>query len=143
MKDSIIQLFAALGGSVGYSLLFGLNRRYIAAASLGGMAGWGIYLLAEAGIGGVFFPCLLASAFAALYSEMLARLYKAPSTLFFIPSVVPLVPGSALYYTISYAVRGSAAEAWQSAFTTLKFALAIASGFGFVLAFRELRTRQG
>ncbi len=59
----------------------------------------------------IFFPSLAASAFGALYAEVLARWLKAPSTLFFIVAMIPLIPGSTLYYSMSCAVYGQRAQA--------------------------------
>ena len=142
MKETVIQLLTAFLGSLGFSVLFGLRRRYLIAASLGGMAGWGIYLLVLALTEESFIACLAASAFAGVYAELLARRFKAPATLFLIPAIVPMVPGGSLYYAMSYAVRGQRPEARQAAVTTLKLALAIASGISFVTACRELRAKR-
>ena len=104
MLNTILQLVMAFIGSMGFSIIFRLRRQLIIPASLGGFFSWAIYLLCSNGIDGVFVPCLIASAFAALYSEILARLMKAPVTLFILPAVVPLIPGSSLYYAMSSAV---------------------------------------
>ncbi len=129
-----LQLFAAFLGSLGFSLLFGLRRRYLLLASLGGCLCWGIYLLCS--IGGLAdFPAnLLAAAFSALYGELLARFMKAPAPLFCIPTLIPLVPGSKLYYTMNHAVQGKLEAAADYGMETLLAALAIAAGISFVWA---------
>ena len=76
----------------------------------------------------IFLACLLASAFSALYSEIVARIQKAPTTLFFITSVIPLIPGSTLYHACSNAVVRQWSEAKHYATVTLQYALAIAAG---------------
>lgn len=136
----MIQLIAASLGSLGFGILFGLRGKYLAAVACGSFATWGIWLLMNALIGESFIDCLLASAFAAFSAQLLARSFHAPATLFFIPFVLPLVPGGSLYYTLAYAVQGDALLARASAHDTLIAALAIASGISFVTAIRELRT---
>lgn len=127
--DMIIQIITGALGSLGFALLFGLKKKYLVSAALGGALGWGLYLLGEKLFDGdIFLACLLASAFCALYSEIVARVQKAPTTLFFITSVVPLIPGSTLYYTFSHAVAGDAEKASYYGTRTLKYALAIAAG---------------
>ena len=142
MKTIVIQLLAAFAGSLGFSLLFGMRRRYLLAASLAGALAWGVYLAVDAWLGAPFLSCLLAAAAAALYAELLARALKSPATLFVIPAILPLVPGGSLYYAMSSAVRGDMAAARDYGSQTLEAALAIAAGISFVMVIRQLRTRR-
>ena len=141
MEEILIQLATAFLGSFGFSLVFGLRFRWVLHASLGGLCCWGIYLLANSRLHSIFAACLIASAFAALYGEILARLCKAPATVFFVPSVIPLIPGGALYYTMSYAVQGDWAAASHYGSLTMQYALAIAAGISLVWALGSMRTR--
>ena len=94
------QLLSAALGSVGFGLIFNLNRRYLPAAGVGGLLAWLAYLLAANTLHSVFLANLLAGFCAALYAEILARCCNAPSTPFFITAAIPLIPGSTLYYCI-------------------------------------------
>ena len=144
MKEILYQLLSAFVGSMGFALVFGMRRRYLFAASLGALLGWGVYLLTERFLSNSFLPPLLAAAFALSYSEIMAKALKTPATLFVVPAIIPLVPGGSLYYTMSYAVQRDMANARVYGTRTLESALAIAAGISFVLAVRELRTkRQG
>ena len=138
----IVQLATAFLGSGGFSLLFGLRRRYLVLASLGGMLGWVIYLLVDAWLHIGFLSYLLAAAFGVVYAEVLARRLKTPATLFVIPAIVPLVPGSSLYAAMSCAVRGDMNAAREFGSQTLEYALAIAAGISFVVAIRDLQTKK-
>ena len=129
-------------GSLGFALIFGMRRRYLFAASLGALLGWGVYLISDALLQSSFLPPLFAAAFALSYSELMAKALKTPATLFVIPAIIPLVPGGSLYYTMSYAVHRDVANARLYGTRTLETALAIAAGISFVLAARELRTRK-
>ena len=140
--EVIIQLVTAFFGSLGFALLFGLPRRYLLPAALGGMLSWGVYVLLRLGLSSAFLCCLAASAFAVVYAEVLARFLRTPATLFVIPAVIPLVPGSSLYYAMSCVVQRDLETARAYGTETLEFALAIAAGMSFVLAIRELRTRK-
>jgi uncharacterized membrane protein YjjB (DUF3815 family) len=42
----------------------------------------------------------LAAFFAAVYAEVLAAKQKMPATVFLYPSIVPLIPGDLIYYTM-------------------------------------------
>ncbi len=140
--ESLVQLLTALIGSLGFALLFGLRRRYVVPAALGGMLCWGVYLLLSRVLTSNFLSCLAASACSVVYAELLARVLHTPATVFMIPAVIPLVPGSSLYYAMSCVVQRDFAAARDYGMTTLEFSLAIAAGMSFALAFRELRTRR-
>ena len=142
MTEAIVQIVTAFLGSLGFALLFGLRRRFVLPAALGGMLTWGVYLLLSCLVASAFLACLVASACAVLYAELLARLLHSPATVFVIPAVIPLVPGGSLYYAMSCVVQKDFAAAREYGMTTLEFSLAIAAGMSFVLAFRELRTRK-
>lgn len=142
MKEIVIQLLAAFGGSLGFSLMFGQRRRYLFVSSLGGLLAWAVALLCRGLLGVNFFAFLAAAAFAALWAEALAHLLKSPATLFLTPAILPLVPGGELYYTMSAAVRGDTALSRAHGLTTLTTALAIAAGISLVLALRELHSRR-
>lgn len=124
----IIGLIAATLGSLGYAMVYGLKKRYLAAASIGGFLCWGLYLLGMCLWDNILLASLAASAFSAIYGEITARIKKAPATLFFVTAIIPLIPGRALYYTCSNAVMRNWGEAKQYANITLQYAVAIAAG---------------
>ena len=140
MRDAMIQVIMAFVSSYGFSMVFQLRKELRFQAALGGMLSWICYLVLEyymvtvAG-GKVFLPCLLASAFAALYAEGMAKFLKAPRTVFVIPAVVPLIPGSTLYYTMSAAVAGDMDLISHFGNLTLQYTLAIAAGISIVGVF--------
>ena len=126
--EEIIQLITGTLGALGFALMFGLKKQYLIAAALGGLFNWGLYLLGMHWWNTIFFAGILASASSALYSEIMARVKKAPATLFFITSVIPLIPGRALYYTCSNAVIRDWSQTRMYANMTLQYALSIAAG---------------
>lgn len=134
MRETAWQLVIVFFGSMSFALLFHLRAKLLPWAALGGLLCWGCYLVSCRYIGGVFFPCLLASAFAELYAEVQARVLRAPSTLFYIPAVIPLVPGGSLFQTMSAVARNDWAEASAYGTTTGISALAISIGMSLVWA---------
>ncbi len=127
-SEIIIQLISAMAGSTGFAILYGLKWKYMPCAALGGFLSWGFYLAGMHFWNNIFLAGLSAAAFSALYSEISARILKAPATLFFIPSVIPLVPGRTLYYACSNAVIKNWSDAKYYADITLEFAMSIAAG---------------
>lgn len=129
-----LQLIAAFLGSLGFCLVFQLRRKYLFPAALGGLLCWGVYLLFNDAASSVFLPALAASAFAALYAEVLARVMKAPVTLFFISAVIPLIPGGNLFNAMRSAVRSEWETASMHGSMTLQYAVGIALGICLVWA---------
>ena len=142
MKTALIQLLTAFVSSLGFSMLFGLRRRFLPYAALGGLLCWGIYLGMDAWTHREFLSCLVAASFAVVYAELLARRLKTPATLFVVPAILPLLPGGSLYYTMENVVHGRLEEARSYGTQTLVVALAIAAGISFVVALREIQTRK-
>ena len=132
--NSLVQLFMAVLSAIGFALKLGMKRpSRLLTAAFAGLVGWGAYLLAElVGCDG-FASCFIAAAAGAFYAQIMARFLRAPATVFIVPAVIPLVPGRALYYTVSNALQGNsvASEMWGT--TTIVEALAIAFGMVAVL----------
>lgn len=85
-------------------------------------------------LGGVFFPTLAAAFGIDLYAEILARSCRSTSTSFFVTSVIPLIPGSALYYCMRSVVEGNLHQAWNYGRDTFLYALGIAAGMSIAWA---------
>lgn len=128
-REFIVQLISATLGTCGFGMIFGLKLKFLITVTLGGMLSCGIYLIGMYAFdSSIFFATLIAGAFAALYSEMAARVMKAPSTIFFVATIISLIPGRALYYTCSSAVTRDWAACKANAYITIQYALAIAVG---------------
>ena len=63
-----------------------------------------------------------------VYAEIFARVEKTPTTTFLVPCVIPLIPGSALYYTMNYALNEQWDKFGSQAIYTLQLALSLAVG---------------
>ncbi len=133
MKTEIVQVICALLGSFGFSLIFHLKRDKICLASLGGGLTWFCYLMVYARVESQFMAYFWAAVFATFYAEIMARLKKAPVTIFVIPSVVPLIPGGSLYYTMEYLIQNNSEMMKKKAAETAMLALAIAMGITMVI----------
>lgn len=128
------ELITAALTSAGFSVLYGLKKKYVVFTSIGGFLCWLIYLAAKSFDCGEFAASFLSALAVAFFCEVLARLLKAPATVFFTPSIIPLVPGRTLFYAISYAVSGNSREAWEFASQTAAVSAAIAIGLGVVIS---------
>ena len=101
MGEGAIQILCGGLGTLAYALFFHVRPRHLLLATLGGALSWLLYLLVLAWDGNVFLSALVASMGVCLWSEGMARVRKAPANIFMIPGIIPLLPGGALYYTMS------------------------------------------
>lgn len=92
------------------------------------MIGWLAYVFFAGIWEGVFLPSLAAGFIVDIYAEILARVCKETSTSFFVTSIIPLVPGSTLFYCMSSIVEGNSQMALMYGRDTFYFALGIAVG---------------
>lgn len=123
-----IQVLTGALGTLGFAILFHLRGKKMLLSVLGGFLSWGIFLILEPLFAGEATRYLLSSAVITVYSEILARLMKTPTTTFLVPSFIPLIPGGALYYTMNYALNKQWSQFAQQAFYTLQLALSLAVG---------------
>ena len=124
----LIQILMGFLGSVGFSVMFHIRGKRLVIASLGGLMSWTVFLLLAGLLPAEPTRYFLASAAVTIYAEVFARVIKTPTTTFLVPSLIPLIPGGSLYYTMNYALN----EQWPAfaakAIYTLELAAALALG---------------
>lgn len=131
----LLQVLAAAAGTLGFAILFNSRPRRLFFGALGGGLTWLVYLLLVPFVGSDFLSVTLAAAFGAAYAELMARVCKAPATVFTILSEIALIPGGSLYITMHHLVGGRQTQALQYGLHTVTVALAIALGIVLVTAF--------
>ena len=135
MEKYIVQLIAAVIGTIGFSLIFNVGKKFLAVAAAGGFITWGVFLICqELLVLDVLLCTILAAALGQIYSEIMARVFKSPTTVFFIPAAVPLIPGGSLYNTMSAAVNRDWGLLRYYGMQTLMGTLGIAIGLSLVSA---------
>ena len=125
----VVQIIAALVGSVGFAIFFKMKGKQIALAGIGGAVTWMVYLFVHSFVTGYFVPYFAAAVFVAVYAEIMARINRAPATIFLTAAAVPLIPGGSLYYTMAGLVNKDEVLFTQSGEAAIVIALAIAMGF--------------
>ena len=138
MRTEIIQVVCAVIGSFGFSFIFHLKRDKLLVASVGGGLTWLFYLLLVHRVNGEFAAYFLATVFATFYAELMARVKKAPATIFVITALIPLIPGGSLYYTMEYLMQKDMEMMRSKAAETAMLALAIAMGITIVIMLLDL-----
>lgn len=112
--------------SLAFSILFEVRGKNLIFTAINGGIGYFIYIIAAPS--GSFFAPLLASMAIMLYSEIFARIRKAPATVFLAPALIPIVPGGSLYNSMLQALAGSPEEALNFFYTAFLETAAIALG---------------
>ena len=109
--------------------------------SLGGAAATGVYLLVLSLTEEKALAMLVSTVIIGVLAEVFARCFKAPVISFLVPMLVPLIPGSDLYYTTSFLLRGQSAEFAQRGQSLLWQAGAIAFGIILVSCVTHIKKR--
>ena len=128
----IAEILSAALGTVGFSLLFGVPRKFYFNCALIGGAGWFGYKLALILGCGTGVAAFIGTLILALLSRFAAVYRQCPTTVFLIAGIFPLVPGAGIYWTAYYLVSNQLNEALSSGATALKVIFGIVLGIVFV-----------
>lgn len=121
IKDFITAFVA----SIAFAIIFRVNKRHLLWAGIGSIVTFAIYYLLDDRL---FLAAIVSAMFTALYSEISARVHKAPTLVFLITGVIPTVPGRYLYNTMRCFVEGNWAGGASYFLDTMTIALGIAAG---------------
>ena len=120
-------------GTIAFSILFNVPRRFYLSCGLTGMLGWLCYCLVSPYTGATV-ASFLGTIVVVLMSRILAVYQKCPITVFLISGIFPLVPGAKVYYTAYYFVTNSLSLATRSGIESIKIAFAIVMGIVFMVS---------
>ena len=123
-----IALVTSFFGSIGYAYTFNTNSKRLIGAGFGGLIGWMAYLVSGYFMFSEPMKYFIAAIVINVYSEIMAVREKAPSTVFLVSAIMPLVPGGMLYRTMRFAVTKEWKNFGKSGVETLSVALALALG---------------
>lgn len=134
----IIETLISVIATFGFCIAFNIRGKKIFFAALGGGLSWFFYSLSKligfSEISSLFISAVIFS----MYSEVLARIFKTPVTTFVICALIPLVPGSGMYYTMREAVSGNISKSLELGISTLANAGTLALGVLFVSTITRL-----
>lgn len=141
--NPVIEVLTAFLGTLGFGILFHIRGWKLLLAAFGGMLSWLLFLVLGRWIAHEPGRYLIVSILITVYSEVLARIMKTPSTTFSVISLIPLVPGAGLYYTTTYALKGQAEKFLPELTHTVALAVALALGIVLVTAaFKHLKLKR-
>ncbi len=124
---------AAIIAVVAFSMTFGMHPTYpkyrLLIATLNALVAYGIYQLClYLTHDSLFISNLIMALYGAAASELLARITKAPSTVYVIPFLILFVPGGSLYYMMANLIQGNTALAGSYGLDALLIFLGISVG---------------
>jgi len=122
--ESITTVIACFG----FCVMFNIHGKGSVLCALGGGLTWTVFRLSQlSGIDliGAYF---VATIFAAVYSEIMARVRKYPAISYLVVSIIPLLPGAGVYRTTSCFLLGDMAGFSSNGTQTISIAGAIAVG---------------
>ena len=134
-------VFAFLA-TVAFGILFQGPKRILWRSGLIGALGWVVFIgLKESFSVHSFSANFLATVLIALVSEIFARIWKEPVTVFEIPAIIPLVPGFGMYRGMNYILQDYVGYGSEVLLGAAMDACAIALGVMMVSGvFRALKT---
>ena len=128
MIKLILAFFFACFATLGFCIIFHVPYRHIPVASVIGALAWVVYKACTLQEISPIVACFTASCAVGLLSDIAARLCKDAATVFIIPGILCLVPGSGMYNTMLSLVTGDLYEAASIGSNTVMMAGAIALG---------------
>ncbi len=122
----ILATFYSFLASLGFAFIFNIRGKNIFIASLGGGLSWLTYLIIQNMHGSITVSLFTGAFVVSIYSEVMARKFRAPVTTYTICGIIPLVPGGGMYDTMYASISGNVSKATLAGLQTLTSAGAIA-----------------
>ncbi len=101
----MVNALLCIAGTAGFCVVLRVSKpRFIAAVSGGTVSAVTAAFMEKTGAG-IFIITLVAMTALCVFSEIAARLLKAPAAVIMIPGSVPLLPGGSMYYMMSFLIH--------------------------------------
>lgn len=123
-----IQCLACGVGAVGFCFLFNIHGLGIVFCTAGGIMTWIVHSVSMTLGLDEMTAVLVASIFAAVYAEIMARRRKCPAIGYLIIGLISLIPGSSLYYTINHVLKSEMSQFADRGMKTIAIAGLMAAG---------------
>ena len=102
---ALTEILAAGGGTLCFAIFYNMRGHKMIVTGFGGMLTWSVCLLVTGLTGSQYVAYFVSAMVASAAAEVLARIFKTPTTTFVVPILIPLIPGGGLFYTMSAAVE--------------------------------------
>lgn len=136
MNQDILMIIASFFGSLGFTILYQTRGWRILIPSVGGAVFWSMYLAFLRFYNNEYLGYFLSAILITVYAEIWARVLKTPATTVLMPTVIPFIPGGALYYAINAALQMDMSTFAEKSRLALGLAAALAAGIMLVTSLR-------
>lgn len=123
------QLISCTIACVGFAYWFNVKGIQVLYSGIGAFFTWAVYYVCFEMTNSNFQSTLFGAIFVAIFAQIMARVNRAPATIFLCVCVFPLVPGPNLYYMMYYLVLENYKVAKEEALTLVLTCVGIALGF--------------
>ncbi len=124
----LINSIAMFVASIAFSIVCRIDKRHLIHAGYLAMITYFVYYTTLFFDADLFTAAFISTSAAAFFSEILARIRRAPVLVFSLAAVIPTVPGGNLYYAMRDLISSNTAGALKNFVITLKTGLGIAGG---------------
>jgi uncharacterized membrane protein YjjB (DUF3815 family) len=138
---TLMQFLWATLSILGFAIRVNLKGWKILYLALGGGLSWALYLIFLYYSNSLLFSIFCSVALVCAYSEIVARLLKVPVSVFVTCAIIPLVPGSNLYYGMQGYIAGDTAIASKNIYMVLLISVTIAMAIAVVSSVTNLMFR--
>lgn len=133
-----LECLYSLVGSLCFGIIFNIKGKKLIFAAFGGALSQLSFMLLGYFFSSEITQYFFATIITALYAEIMARIKKSPATVFLVPSIIPLVPGGMMYYSMELCITGKINEFFNLLLKTIAVAGALAMGILVVSSFNKL-----
>ena len=123
----VVKLMSVAMSSLFFSMLFNIKGKKLVIPPIGAMLVW-LSFDNTAFLDNEIVQCFIATIIGTMYTEILARVAKTPTTTFLLSTIIILIPGGHLYYAVSSALYGDWNSFSQLGLKAISYAGAIAGG---------------
>lgn len=124
-----VQLISCTIGCTFFAIMFKIKGGQVIYSGIGAFLCWATYLAVFNNTSDSFVSNTVAAMVVAAYANIMARVNKAPMTIFLTASSFPLIPGARLYYMMYSIVMENSELAREHARALVVTCLGIAVGF--------------
>lgn len=122
----ILQIISASSAVFMFTMILEIPKQYIPYTAATGGLGWWVYLVVQNGGYSSMMAAFLSTLAVAFVSHILARVKKAPVTVFLVSGTLPAVPGTAIYRSVYYMIQNDSQKCTYYLMETLLIAAGIA-----------------
>ena len=126
--ELLVRVIASFVGSCSFAVVFNINKRHLLHVGILGAINYFAYDAVLFLTLNVFLSAFIATTAVTVCAEILARVKRAPTIVYLVTGLIPIVPGSDAYGCMRYLLESNMAGATAKLVSTVLIALGIAGG---------------